>query len=692
MSLNKLKKLKRAILLGLATCIFTTSAYAMPEIMPLMDVEPGMNGVAYTVVDGSKELKSMDVNVIGTIGDNLSKGNSPRILAEVSGPVAEAAGGVLSGMSGSPVYVDGKLVGALSATLKEMSPYRVLITPIEQMLSIWEMPDRLNQRKFQKVDYAKIKKDQEQAEKRSQEAYNKKEHNLAKLHGREISEEEEAMLLVELPEEKDADEVVDENTPEEPAEDGEAKEHNDEIGENGDDTASEEEHKMVFNIGGFSGRDFDFLKENLNDYGIVVKNTQGLNISGNNKVIYDATLEPGSPVGVAAVIGDFSVGAVGTVTAVDGKRILAFGHPFVHRGNVNFFMTDADVIGTAAGPTNGMKIAESTSLIGRINQDRDSGISGILGNFPQSVPVIVNVKDKDLGTEVKYSAAVAYNEELMPALTTSVAYAAMSKSVDRLVGSTADFQFAIRTDAAENRKFERRNLFYSNEDVGKQAISEMTEIMKLLCADREREVDIQEIRVDVSIDSERKTAAIVSATPDKTEAVPGETINLKVVLKPYRKENDTIMVPYTIPKFQKLGNMRLDVHGGALISVAQIMALQQQAAAEAEANEGKVITTAEKLRECNETYMNNEIIVEPTTMLITSEKEEKKAIKEAVKLSKQIEKMRAEGKVSDSELQRRPISRFTTPFLIENGVHATIKVVKEHKPVKEEKSAKKGSK
>lgn len=671
----------------------------MPEIMPLMDIQPGMNGIAYTVVDGSRELKSMDVSVIGTMGDNRTKGGSPRILAEVSGPVAEKAGGVLSGMSGSPVYVDGKLVGALSATLKEMSPFRVLITPIEQMLPIWDMPDRLNKREFQRVDYTKNKLEQKKAQEREQEAYNKKEHNLAKIHGREVSEAEEQELLKELPGKKavekdfsedegfEKDEGLEKDNGLEPEKEA-AEENQAEAAEDTEKTEAEAEPKMVFNVGGFSGRDLDFLRENLNDTGIVLKNTNGLNISGTHEVIYNTSVEPGSAIGVAAVIGDFSVGAVGTVTAVEGDKILAFGHPFTHRGNVNLFMTEADVIGTAAGPTNGMKIAESTGIIGRINQDRDAGVGGIVGSFPQSIPVLVNVKDKDLGTEVKYSSAVAYNEDLMPALTSSVAYAAISKSVDRLAGSTADFQFTIRTDAADNRKFERRNLFYSNEDVGKQAISEMTEIMKLLCSDREREVDIHEIRVDVAIDSERKTAAIISATPDRTEAMPGETINLKVVLKPYRKEKDSVMVPYTIPKFQKLGDMRLDVHGGALISVAQIMAMQQQAAAEAEANEGKQVTTADKLRECNETYMNNEIIVEPSTIVITSEKEEKKAIREAIKLSKQIEKMRAEGKVSNKELQQKPVSRFTTPFLIENGVHATIKVVKEHKPAKDEKSAK----
>ena len=127
----------------------------MPAIMSLNEIQPGMKGTAYTVVDHSGELKPMDVTVVGVTGKDAGKGATVRIIAKLSGPVAEQVGGLLSGMSGSPVYINGKLVGALSATLKEMSQYNALITPIELMTPILTMPDKLNQTHFPQIDVIK---------------------------------------------------------------------------------------------------------------------------------------------------------------------------------------------------------------------------------------------------------------------------------------------------------------------------------------------------------------------------------------------------------------------------------------------------------------------------------------------------------------------------------------------------------
>ncbi len=119
--------------------IVPQTVFAMPEIMPLDKIENGMSGVAYTVVDNSGVIEPFDVNIIGLM-DN-GKGSAKMIMAKASGSVIEKTGGVLQGMSGSPVYIDGKLVGAVATGLKEMSPYTFFITPIESMLKLWELPD-----------------------------------------------------------------------------------------------------------------------------------------------------------------------------------------------------------------------------------------------------------------------------------------------------------------------------------------------------------------------------------------------------------------------------------------------------------------------------------------------------------------------------------------------------------------------
>ena len=135
--MKRFRKLKSMILSALAGCFMwgSTVFAAMPDIMPLSEVQPGMMGVAYTVMDQSDEIKSFDVSINGILAG--SKGNEPRIVATVSGNVIDHTGGLISGMSGSPVYVNGRLIGALSATLKEMNTDTALITPIEGMLELW---------------------------------------------------------------------------------------------------------------------------------------------------------------------------------------------------------------------------------------------------------------------------------------------------------------------------------------------------------------------------------------------------------------------------------------------------------------------------------------------------------------------------------------------------------------------------
>ena len=114
-------------------------ARAMDPILPFQDVQQGMSGTAYTVVDSSGIIRSFDVDIVGNM-DN-GKGSSRMIMARARGPVIEQTGGILQGMSGSPVYIDGRLVGAVAAGIKDMTPYTFFITPIEDMTPLWSMPD-----------------------------------------------------------------------------------------------------------------------------------------------------------------------------------------------------------------------------------------------------------------------------------------------------------------------------------------------------------------------------------------------------------------------------------------------------------------------------------------------------------------------------------------------------------------------
>ena len=386
---------------------------------------------------------------------------------------------------------------------------------------------------------------------------------------------------------------------------------------------------------------------------------------------YNATLEPGGAMGVAVVFGDFLVGATGTVTAVDDKKVLGFGHSFTHAGNVNFFLTDSAVVGTISGENGaGVKIASVGSIIGRVNQDREAGVSGIIGKFPSVVPISVTVNDKTSNATDTYNAAIAYNENLIPKLGASIAYTALSKTSDSLAESTVDVDFSIKTNVAEGGVFSRQNTFYNSADVGQVAIVELLQALNTICSNTTKESNIFSIDVTMTRDDERRTASLVSAVPDKKKVKPGETVNLTVTLQPYRKAAETVVVPYTVPLTRLEGPMALDIHGGAVVAVAQVAA----------ATPAGIITPStvtpeqsynDKIKKLLTAGKNNQLVVEPGTSIATlkSEKEMKRDLARIKKLQEKLAKSGKKNLVTKE-------TKIDTNYIIDNVIQVIIEVDK----------------
>ena len=377
---------------------------------------------------------------------------------------------------------------------------------------------------------------------------------------------------------------------------------------------------------------------------------------------------------MAAAVGDYSIGAIGTVTAVDDKRVVAFGHPFSHRGNVNYFMTGSDVISTVHGPLSGMKLGNNSSLIGRINQDREDGIAGILGVFPQIVPVNVTINDVDLAKSITYNSMLAFDEELIPALSTAMVYDALGKTVNRGISGTAKVHFAVHTNMAEDGLVDRSNMFYSGSDVGKVAISEITEIMNTICNNKDRESDIYDIKVDVFIEDKRMTASLLSAVPSKSEVLPGESITFTTTIKPYRGDKVVLEVPYTVPKTQLPGTLNLDLHGGGLVNVAKLLLSQQ--GGDASLEEDKSVKTEDIIKDMVDSSHNNDIVIEPAVAAPMTEAQQKEAIKQAIKQAKQAEKEAKMGKRPGKQDKAvEPVVKFATDYIIDNVIHTSLRVL-----------------
>ncbi|WP_232208042.1 SpoIVB peptidase S55 domain-containing protein [Selenomonas sp. FOBRC9] len=639
----------------------------MPPILPYEEVTEGMQGTAYTVLDTSGEIRTFPIEIIGRM--ESGKGSQRMIMARTSGDFIEHVGGVLQGMSGSPIYVDGRLIGALAAGLKDLSPYTFFITPIEDMTPLWDMPDTKNQTRIQTVNIVEAVEARRKAEEK--EKLRAREKAVGKMSRAEREAEWRDMidaLTGKKADDTKGTEETSEGTNEAPEENTPAQSETAKQGKT--------EEKAYFFTRGFNAAGLRYLEKNL-PAGTTFIPLGTTGDSGKIHTRYDATLEGGQPIGVAVVYGDFSIGATGTVTAVDGKKVVAFGHSFMHKGNVNYFMTDADVIGTIAGQSNGVKIANIGSVIGRISQDRETGVAGMLGTFPTAVPVRIHVKDDALGTEETFGAQIAYDEDFLPVLSSSIAYAAMSKVSDALGSSTARIHFTIRTNAYENGVFERRNMYYNTADVGQIAVTELLQALGTIVTNAEKESDIVDVDVDVELTGDRQTALLVSATPDKTTVKPGETVTFQTKIRPYRKPEETLSIPYKVPKDQVPGTLNLDIRGGGFVPVSPL-ALLAQAGLEVPDDEERFKTTEEKLRDLAETGQNNEVIIAPgAAPAPASEKELKKRIKEAAKASaRAAKKEQTQGgvKLLADEKKREKKERFFAPYVIENVIHASLKV------------------
>src|SRR5215472_9719031 len=301
-----------------------TKVAASPQIMTVDEVRPGMKGVAYTVFQGTQP-EPMGVEVLGVLR-NLIGPKSDVVLIRLTGEKAEYTG-VVAGMSGSPVYVDGKLLGAIAYRIGQFSKEPIAgVTPIDQMLEINEFD--------QSVPAA----------------------------GTATSAKPLVATKTSTPGEQDA-------LPNQ----GYAQ------------YLQPIDAPFVFN--GFSEAAIKQFAPDFAKAGITP--VMGVGSASNEK--QPEPIVPGSAVSAIMVRGDMDVAATCTVTYEDKDHLLACGHPLTQYGMVDMPMTKANVVATLASPLNAFKIINTTEPVGAFVQDRHTGILGRFGREPQMIPVTLSI-------------------------------------------------------------------------------------------------------------------------------------------------------------------------------------------------------------------------------------------------------------------------------------------------------------
>jgi hypothetical protein len=477
-------------LLVLSPLSLLAGEIAKPKVMPLEQVRPGMRGTAYTVFEGVMP-EPMEVEILGVLR-NVTGPKGDIILVRLHGKKVEHTG-VVAGMSGSPVYIDGRLVGALAFRIGQFSKEPIGgLTPIEQMLEINELDRSIPaQNGYWRVnggnDASKVS---------------------TGVSGGAAEVEQYAQQLVPI------------GAP------------------------------MVFS--GFSEDTLRRFAPQFASAGIVPVMGAG----GASEEKQPEPIVPGSAVSAVLVRGDMNVAATCTVTYADPDRMLACGHPLMQFGSVEMPMTKATVLATLPSPFNAFKIVNTTEAVGAIVQDRHTGILGRFGRQPRMIPVTLTVhggsRPRQYKYEVLYSpklSPVAMMATVFNALQGVNEYG--EDTTYRMQGRIAVEGYP---DVKMENMYSPAD---GNVPTAFAVALSLGDRFGRIFDNPYVTPSINAVDLSFNLVRERRFARLESARTDVTEARPGDDIVVEVVLRPYRGERIVRQIPVRIPPSAPKGTLRI---------------------------------------------------------------------------------------------------------------------------------------
>jgi hypothetical protein len=498
-----MKRLLFALFASLA--LLVVSLPAAPPYYPIDQVKPGMVATGYTVWQGDK-IEPFEVHIIGVLR-NIIGPSRDLILAKLEGgPLAHT--GVIAGMSGSPVYIDGKLVGAVSYSLGAFSKEPIAgITPIAEM-----------------IDAATLDTPRPPMGTRARLEMPVTRDSVATAMRASMSW---ARPFADRP--------------------GDVQIFGD--GVNGQVATMLRPIATPLNMGGFSPEVAEMLGASFRDYGFmpVAGGGAGSQAPSLQQALQatsgDMPLRPGSAVGINIVSGDFNMGATGTVTEVVGNKIYAFGHPFFNLGPIAFPMTKAYIHTLLPSMTSSMKISTLGDVIGTVSQDRATTIAGLTGAGPATIPVKISL-ESERGFKKQFEFRVV-SDQLFTPLFTYASILSTLTSYERETGA-ATFNIKGTMNVKSHGQIKIEDLFSGNSASMSTAGSIMAPLTFLLDNDFE---PIQIEAVDLTIQSfeQPRTATIERVWIDGVRARAGRTVPLKVLMRGYRGEEVVHTVPLEIP-------------------------------------------------------------------------------------------------------------------------------------------------
>jgi|HubBroStandDraft_2_1064218.scaffolds.fasta_scaffold00621_6 hypothetical protein len=542
----------------LVTGLSAAKAQDMPAIFPLSQVQAGMKCVVYTIFTGD-EIEKVDLVVLGVLHNALGP-KQDIILVQLLGEKVEHTG-VVAGMSGSPVYYEGKLVGALSLKLGAFTKEAIGgVTPIENMLDVEKAPEHAANVTASATSAPAISAQQTN----TGNLFSAERIPLPENFARQTSAGGGQFLVpIETP---------------------------------------------LISTGLYPETIAQFSKQ-LSGWGMTMMAGGTAAASAE-----DAQLKPGDMVGVELIRGDLSITPGCTVTTVDHGKILACGHPIFSFGNVSMPLARAHVLTTLASAMASTKIITTGGTIGTLTQDRVTAIGGRLGDGPPMIPVDVTLLVGDAQKQFHFE--VIESPQLTPLLVALATYNGIVGNAAYGEGSTLqlDGEIAIKGHTT----VELKDLFAPTDVPVPGGFFVATDVQAIFSQIYSNPYEIPHvagIHLRVTALPERRAATIDDVWVEANEVRPGETVNVKVQLRPYRGAAFVQEFPITIPMQAARGPLQLVISDAETVNrTVQSLAASSQ---------GQLPGLEELIKLLNREHQNDRLyatLLQPTPTLMVEDK------------------------------------------------------------------------
>ncbi|MGE3465672.1 MAG: hypothetical protein AB7J13_01960 [Pyrinomonadaceae bacterium] len=515
-----------------------------PVVMPVSEVREGMTGTARTVFRGSKS-EEFNVEILGVIPNWIGP-KQDLIVGKLSGANAERTF-VFAGMSGSPVYINGKLVGAISYSFPFAKEPICGITPFEQMTSVVEKGPAVKMASVgaRTFSYSELLANAWQPILNSTQRT---------AHASGFAADSRLMAVA-------------------------------------GQTFAPISTPVTFS--GISQQTIDLFAPQFRKAGMLpVAAAGGGSAIAEMKPSNEKTLLGGDSVVVHLARGDIQIAAAGTVTHRDGSKIYAFGHPFFGLGSADLPMSESHVVTVVPNANNSFKLAVPDATVGTMTQDRATGIYGLLDQKPRMLPVKIRmITSRGRMEEINFESA--FDSQLTPLIISAGVNNALSANERGIGESTIEMTGEITIKGHDPIRLDRR--FAGPQAVAFASGVPAVPIGALLRADFEG-LDITGITLNMAVIDGSKTATLDRIAVDQAQVRAGETVNVQVV---HRTESGRMIVqsvPLKIPAGTAAGDLTITVGDG--VSVQKDSAITQFVAGSAR----ELISTLNNLKRPDRIY------------------------------------------------------------------------------------------